>query len=259
MSDSGRILLDIADGIATITLDRAGKRNAMSPPMRREFGEHVTRVAADSSVRIVLLCANGETFCAGADLIDAPTEPMAWRERILLAQSQHAALTRMGKIVIACVQGAAVGGGAALALSADILVMATDACLVFPFVRIGLVPDAGTAYLLQEKLGAGAALDLLLTGGTLDSDEALRLGLTRRVVPAGELRATGRALAESLLALPHEGLVLTKSLCRQSWARAFDAALAHEADAFALASATPGHARAMQAMRARLTNSNPER
>lgn len=158
----------------------------------------------------------------------------------------------MRKPVIAAVQGAAVGGGASLALAADILVMAEDAKLVFPFVRLGLVPDGGIAYFLQAKLQAALALDLLLSGGTLTAAEAARAGLTRRVVPAEQLATASHALACDLLRLPWEALMLTKALCTQYWAANLQGALSHEADAFALASSTDGHKHALAAMRRKL-------
>jgi 2-(1,2-epoxy-1,2-dihydrophenyl)acetyl-CoA isomerase len=114
-------------------------------------------------------------------------------------------------------------------------------------VKLGLVPDGGAAYFLQAKLGPALALDLLLTGGSLKAEEAARFGLTRRVVPAAELDGASRALASELLQLPWEALMLTKALCRQNWATNLDGAMAHEADAFALASSTEGHKRALGA------------
>lgn len=118
--------------------------------------------------------------------------------------------------------------------------------LSFPFVRLGIVPDGGSSYFLQAKLGVAIAQDLLLTAGKLDAAEAGRLGLTRRIVPAGELRASAHALAEELARLPREARMLTKSLCRQFWARGLEAYLAHEADAFAFAASTPGHRKALE-------------
>src|SRR5690606_12256506 len=134
-----------------------------------------------------------------------------------------------------------VGGGASLALAADILVMADDAKLVFSFVRVGLVPDGGNSYSLQAKLQAAIALDLLLTGGTLKAREAAGLGLTRRVVPADQLDNASQDLAGDLVKLPWEALMLTKAMCGQYWATNLKGALGHEADAFALATSTEGH------------------
>lgn len=250
-SGSGPVLASLAreGGLAVLTLARPDKLNALNIAMRRQIGACLGDVAADPAMRVLLIRGEGRAFCAGADIADAPREPLAWRNRILEAQSQHLAIMRMPKIVIAAVQGVAAGGGASLALSADILILAQDARLSFPFVRLGVVPDGGAAYLLQAKLGVPAALDLLLSGGSLGAAEAERSGLTRRVVPAERLEDTARSLAAELLALPHEALVLTKSLCRHYWSATLDAALAHEADAFALATATEGHKRAFKAAR----------
>ncbi len=235
MNSEATVLLEKANGVAILTLNRPDKLNALSASMRAEFGRQLQSIATDPEVRVVLLQGAGRAFCVGADVNDMPDTPDAWRDRILLAQSHHAALIKMNKIVIASVQGIAAGGGASLALAADILVMADDARLTFPFVRIGLIPDGGCSYLLQSKIGVPAALDLMLTGGTLHADEAQRLGLTRRVVPASTLEEASRTLATELSQLPRAALMLTKSVSRQTWTNTMEAALGHEADAFALA------------------------
>ncbi len=248
------VKLEKSEGLATITLARPEKLNALSSSMRATLGEYISEVSDDPDIRVVLIRGEGPAFCAGADLTDAPSTPLAWRERILLAQKHHVAIARMPKPVIAAVQGVAVGGGASLALAADILVMADNAKLVFPFVRLGLVPDGGAAYLLQAKLHAALALDVLLSGGTVTADEASRLGLSRRVVPANQLDTAGNSLATDLLALPSEALMLTKSLCSQYWATGLQGALSHEADAFALASTTKGHQQALEKFVKRTAN-----
>ncbi|WP_151448711.1 enoyl-CoA hydratase/isomerase family protein [Lacisediminimonas profundi] len=248
MEESGEVLLDKANGLAVITLSRPNKRNALSPTMRASLGECLADVGKDEAVKVLLLRGDGPAFCAGADIVDAPQSPLAWRERIRMAQAHHIAIVRMNKPVIAAVQGAATGGGASLALAADILVMADDAKLSFPFVRLGLVPDGGASALLQAKTNAATALDLLLTGGSITAVDAQHLGLTRRVVPAEQLDAASRALASDLLNLPWEALMLTKALCAQHWAAGLEPVLAHEAEAFALASSTAGHQSALAAM-----------
>ena len=206
-----QVLLEKSDGIAVITLARPEKLNAMSPSMRAQLDKHIFDVADDSSVRVVLLRGQGRSFCAGADLVGAPDAPLAWRDRVMLSQEAHFTIAHMRKPVIAAVQGNVVGGGASMALAADILIMAEDAKLYFPFVRLGLVPDGGVAYFLQAKLQAAIALDLLLTGGSMTAAEAAKLGLTRRVVPTDQLETAGRSLAQELLQLPWEALMLTKA------------------------------------------------
>lgn len=252
MQRAKEVHLAKTDGLGVITLARAAKLNALSSAMRDELGRHLADVAADREIRVVLLRAEGRAFCAGADMANAPSDALAWRERILLAQSHHLQILRMQKPVIAAVQGAAVGGGASMALAADILVMADDAKLVFPFARLGLVPDGGAAALLQAKASPALALDLLLTGGELTAADAMQAGLTRRVVPAATLDGAARSLAAALLAMPHEGLMLTKALISQGWTAHLQNALTHEADAFALATTTEGHRRALARLRERL-------
>ncbi|MDP1567343.1 MAG: enoyl-CoA hydratase/isomerase family protein [Polaromonas sp.] len=247
--DNGQVLIEKAEGLATITLCRPGKLNALSPAMRAALGEHLGDAARDDAIRVVLIRAQGSDFCAGADLMDAPDAPLVWRDRIRIAQAHHLSIVRMKKPVIAAVQGRAVGGGASLALAADILILADDAKLVFPFVKLGVVPDGGASALLQAKAGAAASLDLLLTAGALDAAEARQLGLTRRVVAAAQLDSASIALAHALLKLPWEALMLTKALCAQQWAHGLESVLAHESDAFALATSTHGHRQAMAAMR----------
>ncbi|PHK94381.1 enoyl-CoA hydratase [Pseudoroseomonas rhizosphaerae] len=250
MSAEG-VALERDGAVAVLRLCRPDRLNALSAAMRHAIAARLREVAADPGIGVLLLRGEGRAFCAGADLDDMPEDAFAWRERILLAQAQHLALIRMDKIVVAAVQGAAYGGGASLALAADILLLAEDARLGFPFVHLGIVPDGGAAFLLQARLGGAVALDLLLTGGTLPAEEARRLGLTRRVAPVAGFDAAALALAQEVAALPREALALTKSLCRQRWGQGLDNALAHEADAFALATTTASHRAALAAARRR--------
>lgn len=245
------VLLSIRDGVAEIVLNRPEKLNALSSHMRATLGEHINTAAANPAVHIVLLRGEGRAFCSGADLESIPDSPLAWRDRVMLAQVQHTGLMRMSKVVVVAVQGAAFGGGASLALVGDILVLSDDARLGFPFVQLGVVPDGGAAFLLQAKAGPAIAHDVLLSGGVIDANEAKLLGLTRRVVPPNELLETSRELARTLSKLPPEALMLTKAVCRQCWTRGLDAALAHEADAFGLATATDGHKVAITRIRSK--------
>jgi 2-(1,2-epoxy-1,2-dihydrophenyl)acetyl-CoA isomerase len=254
MQTAATVKFERSGGLGIITLARPEKLNALDHDMRREFGNKLDEAAGDKRVGVVLLRGEGRAFCVGADVSDSPSGPLAWRDRILLAQSHHMRIVRMQKPVVAAVQGVAVGGGASLALAADILVMADDAKLVFPFTRLGLVPDGGASARLQAKASPALALDLLLTGGELSAREAAAAGLTRRVVPAASLEDDARALACQLLELPQEGLVLTKALISQYWTAHLDNALMHEADAFALATMMPGHRRALARLRKKLAH-----
>lgn len=250
MSSSDIVQLHRRGRVAVITLNRPQQRNALSVEIRAQLARRFDEINEDD--RVVVLRGEGAAFCAGADLGDVPDTPMAWRDRILTAQTQHLCIINMKQAVIAAVQGAAFGGGASLALAADILVMDENASLGFPFVKLGVVPDGGASFLLQAKATPAVALDVLLTGGVIRAEEARALGLTRRVAPVGELEEQTMKLADELAALPAEALQLTKSLCAQGWAAHLAGALRHEADAFGLATASEGHRSAMATAKARV-------
>lgn len=251
-ANTPEVLVEKSAGLATITLNRPDRNNALSVSMRAALEVALGQVAADDSVSVVLLRGEGRSFCGGLDLSDLPTDTQQWRSRVIAAQMNHLAVVQMPKIVIAAVQGSAVGGGASLALSADILLMADDARLSFPFVKLGIVPDGGSSYFLQQKVGTSVALDLLLTGGMLTADEALRLGLTRRVCDASTLREKAQELAAELLRLPPEARSLTKSLCLKLWGDRLHSMLTEEVEAFCAATVTTGHQKAISRLRAQL-------
>lgn len=244
------VLLEQREHIAIVTLNRPDRLNAMSAEMRFQLGACLE--ALDDAVKVVVLRGSGSSFCAGADLSDTPDTPMGWRDRIITAQSQHHRILRMKQVVIAAIQGSAFGGGASLALAADIMIMSEEAKLGFPFVKLGVVPDGGASFLLQAKAGPAIALDLLLSAGTLTADDARQAGLTRRIVPKGDLEAASLALAEEIARLPAEALMLTKSLCAQSWTAGMSGSFLHEADAFGLAAASDSHKAALAMAKSRL-------
>src|SRR5690606_2506407 len=150
-------LLEKNGSVATITLNRPDAANALSAEMRASLASRLAEVNDDDQIDVVVIQAAGRIFCGGVDLSDLPTKPIEWRKRVIAAQENHLAVLRMPKIVIAAVQGAVVGGGASLALSADILVAADDAKFLFPFVKLGIVPDGGSSFFLHAKLGNAVA------------------------------------------------------------------------------------------------------
>ena len=222
MQTAATVKFERSGGLGIITLARPEKLNALDHDMRREFGNRLDEAAGDARVRIVLLRGEGRALCVGAEVSDPPSGPLAWRDRILLAQSHHMRIVRMQKPVVAAVQGVAVGGG--------------------------------SAALSQANASPALALDLLLTGGELSAREAAAAGLTRRAVPPAALDYEARALACQLLELPHEGLVITKALISQYWTAQLENALTHEADAFALATMMPGQRRAIARIRKKLAH-----
>ncbi|MGW2921415.1 enoyl-CoA hydratase/isomerase family protein [Streptomyces angustmyceticus] len=215
------ILHTTDNGVAWLTLNRPEAMNALTQEQRERLIRRLADASSDPDVRAVVLTATGRGFCAGADLRGAPSA----RERVagdvarLIrdgAQRLIAAVLDCEKPVIAAVNGTAAGLGAHLALACDLVLAAESARFLEVFVRRGLVPDGGGAYLLPRLIGPQRAKELMFFGDALPAAEAARLGLVNRVVPDGELAKTAREWAERLAAGPTRALALTKQLVNAS-------------------------------------------
>ncbi|GAA2651864.1 enoyl-CoA hydratase/isomerase family protein [Streptomyces vastus] len=207
--------------VAWITLNRPEAMNAITSEQRERLIQLFSEASADPDVRAVVLTATGRGFCAGADLRGGPvaTERVAGdvaRVIRLGAQRLIAAVLDCEKPVIAAVNGTAAGIGAHLAFACDLVLAAEGARFVEVFVRRGLVPDGGGAYLLPRLIGPQRAKELMFFGDALSAADAERLGLVNRVVPAEELEKTAREWAERLAAGPTRALALTKQLVNAS-------------------------------------------
>ncbi|MER6423436.1 enoyl-CoA hydratase-related protein [Streptomyces sp. NPDC001137] len=215
-------ILQTTDGqVRHLTLNRPEALNALTPGQRDRIIDLLAEASADPDVRAVVLTGTGRGFCAGADLRGAG----AGGERIpgdvarvlrLGAQRLIAAVLDCEKPVIAAVNGTAAGLGAHLALACDLLLAAESARFIEVFVRRGLVPDGGGAYLLPRLIGPQRAKELMFFGDALSATEAERLGLVNRVVPDAELDKTAREWAARLAAGPTRALALTKQLVNAS-------------------------------------------
>lgn len=212
----------IVDGqVSYITLNRPEVLNALTPGQRDLVVELLDRATADPDVRAVVLTGTGRGFCAGADLRGASGagERVAGdvaRTLRLGAQRLIAAVLDCEKPVIAAVNGTAAGLGAHLAFACDLVLAAESAKFVEVFVRRGLVPDGGGAYLLPRLIGPRRAKELMFFGEALTAREAERLGLVNRVLEDEELTKTAREWAERLAAGPTRALALTKQLVNAS-------------------------------------------
>ncbi|MEV0735310.1 enoyl-CoA hydratase-related protein [Streptomyces sp. NPDC050549] len=212
----------VTDGVTYLTLNRPETLNALTPPQRDQLIALLAEASADPSVRAVVLTGTGRGFCAGADLRGGGT---ATAERVagdvartirLGAQRLIAAVLDCEKPVIAAVNGTAAGLGAHLALACDLVLAAESARFIEVFVRRGLVPDGGGAYLLPRLIGPQRAKELMFFGDALTATDAERLGLVNRVVPDGELEKTTREWARRLATGPTRALALTKQLVNAS-------------------------------------------
>jgi 2-(1,2-epoxy-1,2-dihydrophenyl)acetyl-CoA isomerase len=209
------VLVDVSDGIGTVTLNRPDKLNAFAGTMRREIADAVRRMAEDPDVRVLVITGAGRAFCAGADItymkdLTARNDVDAFRQLVEAGREVVTTVRATPKPVIASVNGAAAGGGANLALSCDLRIASDRATIGQTFNRIGLHPDWGGTYFLPRLVGPAKALELIYTAEMVPAEEALRLGLFNRVVPQERLADETRALAAALAAKPPLALAMAK-------------------------------------------------
>ncbi len=226
------VLVEQESGIVTLTLNRPEARNALSLEMREELEERLRGLAAEPTVRVLILRGAGEHFCAGGDVKLMQARPMSAAEgeaRVTAMNRAVLALVRFPAPTIAMVDGFAVGAGCNLALACDIVVAAERARFGEVFARLGLIPDAGGSYLLPRRVGLAKAKELCFTGEVIEAAEAGRIGLVNRVVPAAELETRTRALARQIAAGPARAVAMTKALLDRSLGLDLETSLAWEA------------------------------
>ncbi len=220
MSDLVRVA-HTATHITTITLDRPDRLNALNYPLVGEIHDALDAVASDDDCRVVILTGAGRGFCAGLDLRDYGMPPDVGahphRHAGVSGQGFLANLTQhihdTPQVVVAAVNGAAFGGGLALAAACDLRIAATSATFCSAFIRTGLTgTDVGITYFLPRLIGASHAFDLILSGRTVDAAEAERMGLVSRVVDDAALGATVLDLASQIASYTAFGLRRTKEV-----------------------------------------------
>jgi len=213
--------------VAELVLDRAEAHNALSTAMAREIGAATAALAADDTVRaVVVSSASAKAFCVGADL----KERNGFSDADLMAQRPHFRAAFGGILdlpvpAIAAVHGFALGGGCELALSCDLVVADDTATFGLPEVTVGLVPGGGGTQLALRRLGPGRAADLVLTGRKVGIDEAERLGLVDRRVPAGQDGPAARELAGQIAANSPVAVRAAKRAIRHGWGVSLEAGL----------------------------------
>jgi enoyl-CoA hydratase/carnithine racemase len=218
-----------------VTLDRPDALNAMNERMIDELAGYFGRLCQDRSTRVVVLRAAGKTFCAGLDLremadlitrLDMPAR-LAFQQRL---SSIFVAMRRCPQPIVCLVQGAASGGGFALAVASDIRFCTPDARMNAAFIKVGLSGcDVGMSYRLPRLVGGSVAADLLMTGSFIDAARALALGLVSAVVAPEELEAAGERVVQQLLQADPVGLALTKQGLEVGMAApSLEAAIANE-------------------------------
>jgi len=231
---SEHVLVEQADGVLTLTLNRPEKKNALSAEMYAALGAAIARADGDAEVRCILLRAAGDSFCAGNDLadfvavgrrdeagIDGPgpdRNAVAADDggAVAAAFSFLRALAACRKPLVAAVQGRAVGVGLTMLLHCDLVHLADDALLSAPFADLGLVPEAASTLTLPARIGHSRAFAIFVLGETVSAEEAHAWGLANTVVAVEELDSFARTSAAQVAARAPEAVAITKALMRES-------------------------------------------
>jgi methylglutaconyl-CoA hydratase len=229
-----RVRVSRAGGVGRITLARPEKKNALDRQMADEIVQALETLAADAETRVVLIDAEGEDFCAGADLdalealLDAGREAQLDDARAL--GRVFTFIRQLRVPVVAAVRGRALAGGAGLASACDIVLAHPSATFAYPEVRIGFVP-AMVMTILRRIVPERQALDLALTGRTVSGAEAEKLGLVSRVIADGNFEQGVNEVCEALANSPPDAVQRTKKLFYELEGRPFDSGIAHGAQA----------------------------
>jgi enoyl-CoA hydratase/carnithine racemase len=217
----GEIISEISGGVLRLTLDRPEKKNALTRAMYSDLSEALDVAAADEAIRCVVIGGSGKDFCAGNDIndfvqgvaefaspdVDIETLPVF---RFLKA------LTFFPKPLVCALQGQAVGVGVTLLLHCDLVVAADDISLSLPFLKLGLIPEAGSTLLLPQRIGHARAFGWMALGEKMGAADALRLGLVNRVVKPGDQGAAADEMAAIAAGLSPSSVRYTKGLMRDA-------------------------------------------
>jgi len=229
------ILFEVADGVATITLNRPDRLNAFNEAMHAELAKVLGRVGIDRAIRAVLLTGAGRAFCAGQDL--AERAPPADGDGVDLGDTLERLynplirrLHELDRPVVCAVNGVAAGAGANIALACDLVLAARSAQFIEAFCRLGLVPDSGGTWHLPRQVGLARAMGMALLGEPVPAERAEAWGLIWRAVDDDALLPEATRLARHLAGGPTFGLGLTKRALRASFANALPEQLALERD-----------------------------
>ncbi len=234
------LLFEIKDGIALITINRPDKLNALNDQVMAELADVAQRLATDDAIRGAILTGAGpKAFVAGADIGDlAKQGPFDGKARALRGQAVLRRLETCGKPVIAAVNGFALGGGCELAMACHLRIASENAKFGQPELKLGIAPGYGGTQRLPRLVGKGVALQLILTGETIDAREAHRIGLVNKVVPSAELLAAAEQLLRAILAMGPLAVRLALEAVDQGLEMSLDEGLLLEANHFGLLAAT---------------------
>lgn len=221
------IIVECEDSVAIVTINRAHRLNALTPAAAQLLDESLRELEADSAVRAMVLTGAGRGFCAGADI----SGEVGNARRVLLDfwNPLVQTMTGLDLPIIAAVNGIAAGAGVALALACDLRVAEKSARMQLSFTKIGLIPDAGSTWLLPRVVGLGRANELAMLGRPIGAEEALRWGLVNQVCDDGTVRNCAVALAREAAGLAGS-IVAVKHAHHRGFESGFDDQIAYEAE-----------------------------
>ena len=251
MADFETIKYGVHDGLATITLARPDKRNAINAQMFTELGDAADRAANDPGIRVVLVTGEGQAFCAGIDVLLlnqlSGTRGARFRSFVRTAQRPYYLLASMDKPTVAAVRGHAVGAGFQLALACDLRIAAEDVRFAMLEVRFGLIPDLGGLHRLSRLIGPSRTKEIVWTGRRLEAEESERLGLVNRVVSADTLQKEAEAYARELVTAPPLPVSLSKTLIGRGHETSLETSLERDGQAQAACIESEDHREAVEA------------
>jgi enoyl-CoA hydratase/carnithine racemase len=248
---------DAATGVATLTLNRPERLNALTFEVYAELRDTFAALDTEPGVRAILLTGAGRGFCSGGDVEDIigalfGRSPEGLLEFTRMTCDVVRNMRRCRRPIVAALNGTVAGAGAVLAAASDVRIAAESAKIAFLFVKVGLSgADMGVSWLLPRLVGQGNASELLLTGDFIDARRAHEMGLYQRVVPQEQLAPEARAFAEKLARGPQDGLAVTKQAIALESHLTLEQALEHEARVQAELMTHPDYREAYEAFRAR--------
>ena len=245
MNQPKSFLYDIRNGIATITLNRPERLNAITFEVYHELTDFMAKLRDEDDVRVVVITGSGRAFCSGGDVRDIigkltgrDSEGLLQFTRLTCELIHN--MRALPKPIIASLNGTVAGAGACIALASDIRIATDEAKIAFIFVKVGLAgTDMGATYLLPRVVGLSKATELLMTGDFVDAAEAERIGLYNRVVPRDQLENVTLEFAQKLAQGPALGIAKTKEMLNREMHMPFDSGLEAEAVTQALCMQTP--------------------
>jgi enoyl-CoA hydratase/carnithine racemase len=226
---SAEVLYEVADHIATITLNRPERMNTISNRMLNELTRHLVTADADPDVRVVILTGTGRAFCAGLDLTEATKGDgtgVAGEARVMtnldLRETPPTVLYNMGTPTICALNGSAAGYGMDTALGCDIRLMSSGAKMAAAFTKRGILPESGGTWFLPRLIGWSKAAELIFTGRTLTADQCVEMGLASRAVPEADLMSEARKLAAEIAANAPLAVQASKRMMRMGLDEGFN-------------------------------------